>query len=176
MPNCSSYFGNSHSIVIFFSKFTASELTRWVSGQTSPAQVSERMVNAKTGQPTNFTCASQGVPLSACLWERTSADGSTLALSFNAANSRPGQTPQQPGYSYIGDGLEKGLCGVNINSVKDSDNGTWMCTLISTTGTFYRGSVSLGILSKKNTKSINLVFRDFIFLIRRPKLTFVFWN
>jgi len=115
--------------------------------------VPTKLVNAKSGQDANFSCESQGIPLVTCLWETIVPAGSQAAkifLTVTPGNSKSGQTidSSKPGYKYNGDGLEKGQCGITIESVKDKDNGEWQCTLISTTGATYRGTVNLGILRK----------------------------
>lgn len=119
----------------------------------NPAYVPTAIIGATIGGPTNFTCQSHGIPIGTCLWERDAPAGSNngLILNFNPSNSREGEGPQ-PGYTYLGDGLEKGECGVVIQNVKDTDNGNWKCTLITNTGQLYRGVVEIGILSKFKLK------------------------
>ena len=56
-----------------------------------------------------------------------------------------------PGYSYTGDGLDRGSCGLVISIVKDEDRAQWECKLILASGGAYTGMVDLKILSKSKS-------------------------
>ena len=99
--------------------------------------------------PSNFTCESQGQPITFCAWERLPgpAGSSGPYLDFTPGTTRPGSQSSRPGYFYSGEGLDKGQCGLRINRVDDMDNGVWQCTLATSSGT-QRGQVHLSILRK----------------------------
>jgi len=110
------------------------------------AQVPIPEVIARTGYSANFTCESYREPLAVCLWERK---GSPFFLSFLPGTDRSGlPSSTAPGYSYTGDGLDRGSCGLVISIVKDEDRAQWECKLVPFTGQPFTGMVDLKILKK----------------------------
>ncbi|XP_021947045.1 fasciclin-3 isoform X2 [Folsomia candida] len=113
------------------------------------AQVPNHHINARRGVPSNFSCESQGTPISYCIWERPADPTKNLSVIYLefSGDTRPGQQSKKPGYFLTGDGLDKGQCGLKINRVEDTDNGVWQCTLLTSSGS-QRGQVHLSILQK----------------------------
>lgn len=117
------------------------------SGQTKPANVPQPVVAAKVNAPANFSCDSFKIPATVCLWERSNANPSNNLLITIDGTFKNGQQTGTAGYSYVGDGLQSGDCGLQINNVKEDDSAQWTCTLIGGSGTL-RGTVIVGILKK----------------------------
>lgn len=75
-------------------------------------------------------------------------------LCFNFRITLPGENtfvlserlqPQQSGYSYAGQGLETGQCGITIESVKRSHNGKMQCFLATTQGLEINGTIPINL-------------------------------
>ncbi len=108
-----------------------------VKGQISTHPV----VIGRLGSSASLTCHSNGVPLRICLWEQKESD--KLVATFDQTNYK--DPTANEGYSFYGDGLDKGSCGIRIKVVKMTDLGKWKCTLLSRDNStaVFRGTVVL---------------------------------
>ena len=84
-----------------------------------------------------------------------------------------GYSPQiqsTSGYSYFGEGLESGQCGIIIDAVKKSHNGKMECFMGLVTGHEINGSIPIMLTSKI---LMNFIFSDNILI----KITIFFqWH
>jgi len=114
------------------------------------AIVKAPLTKAQIGDSTIWSCDSENLPLQLCLWEKISEDeDSNFLISFNPTNTRLDSRKGTDRFSYSGEGLTKGECGIQLNSVTKEDFGKWQCTLFSETK-IYRGNVEL-IMSEEKT-------------------------
>ncbi|BES91326.1 CD80-like C2-set immunoglobulin domain [Nesidiocoris tenuis] len=102
----------------------------------------EREQIVRLGEPASLLCQS-GEPLDLCLFELP--NGKVMSL-------KTGKRSQ--GMSYFGDGLDKGHCGLLIDSVRDEHNGVFICTVTpEVTIDSQKGNMSL-IVAKAPKKPV----------------------
>jgi hypothetical protein len=79
--------------------------------------VSPRDPMVRVGQNFTFMCR-VAKPLMYC---RIQLPGMTSGLNLNE------KTPSKPEYSYAGDSIQSGQCGITINRITDAHNGQFKC-------------------------------------------------
>ena len=87
----------------------------------------------------DFTCESDGLPLSSCFWARTTTGGQRqVVLLENGVKHDP-----VDGVDYLSDKISEGVCGVSISSVQENHYGNWSCTVVATEGRVLTGNVEV---------------------------------
>lgn len=128
-------------------------LSTWTLAQQQ-AYVPVDHISVNRGSPSNFTCESEGLPITYCIWERQENPVFNIAKMFIefGTNIRPSQeSTSKAGYFLTGDGLERGHCGLKIKRVTHLDNGIFKCTLITWQNRGARiGKVQLNVSGKLN--------------------------
>ena len=87
----------------------------------------------------NFTCESQGQPLSSCLWARTLKG----QLEATVVDGDGEYAPTDGIHFFFADEPNSGTCGVNIESVTEDHIGKWACALVADDGEVLTGEVEL---------------------------------
>jgi hypothetical protein len=135
------------------------------------------LTKAKIGDSTIWSCDSENLPLQLCLWEKISQDEDTnFLISFNPTNTRLDSRKGTDQFTYSGDGLAKGECGLQIKSVTKQDFGKWQCTLFSETK-IYRGNVELILSEEKSmaepSQQLNITNQQAEFRNLKPSEGFI---
>ena len=102
------------------------------------ADVPQSTVSTKLNTTANFSCESNGMPLSFCIW--------THAGKAQEIMNKDGEIRlTEDGVVYSSAGLNGGKCSVVISKIKKIHLGKWDCTLVANNGKVFTAAVAISI-------------------------------
>ena len=86
----------------------------------------------------NFSCESNGKPLSLCMWTH---NGKAQEIIMGT----DGERQTKDGVVYTGEGLNGGKCSVRIKKTEKGHLGKWDCTLVTIIGHVFTAEVEVSV-------------------------------